>query len=82
MIFLIEYDRTAEKILRFERFEDAERSRAEDSRLEIELSLNRDGIDHEVILLQATSEEALHRTHRRYFETLPSIAKSTGKGTA
>ena len=46
MIFLIEYDRPAGKRVRFEVFEDAERSKAEDSRLEIELSLNRQGIDH------------------------------------
>jgi hypothetical protein len=82
MVFLIEYDRPKGKIVRFQVFEDAERSRAEDSRLDIELSLNRQGIKHEVILLGATSEEALRRTHRRYFERLEEIAKSTGDGSA
>jgi hypothetical protein len=74
MIFLIEYDRPAGKVLRLDPFEDSERSRAEDCRLELELTLKRDGIDHEVVLLQAETEDAVRRTHRRYFETVDQIA--------
>lgn len=80
MIFLIEYDRPEGKIVRFETFEDTERSRAEASRLERELSLHRQGINREVVLLQATSEPALRRTHRRYFETLGSIVRPMEDG--
>ena len=74
MIFLIEYDRPAGKVLRLDAFEDSERSRAEDFRLELELTLKRDGVDHEVVLLQAETEDAVRRTHRRYFETVDQIA--------
>ncbi|HEY8188357.1 MAG TPA: hypothetical protein VIF64_19970 [Pyrinomonadaceae bacterium] len=31
------------------------------------------GIDNEVVLLEAGSEEALRRTHRRYFENLTEL---------
>jgi len=79
--FLIEYDRPVGRIVSYKIFEDSQRSTAENSRLEIELSLNRDGIEHEVVLLEASSEEALRRTHRRHFETVDDIAKSAGAGT-
>jgi hypothetical protein len=68
MLFLIEYDRTEGRIVTFRRFADSERQKVEDSRLERELELNRSGTKHEVVLLEAASEEALQRTHRRYFE--------------
>ena len=73
MLFLIEYNRLRGQIVKFEVFDDAQRKQAEESRLEIELDLNRREIDHEVVLLQAASEEALRRTHRRYFEDLAEL---------
>ncbi|CBE69120.1 MAG: hypothetical protein F9K13_06850 [Candidatus Methylomirabilis oxygeniifera] len=76
MIFLIEYNRGEGRIVNFRAFEDSERRNAEDSRLEIELNLNRAGVDHEVVLLEAASEEALRRTHRRYFEDLKQLCET------
>lgn len=76
MLFLIEYDRNRGRIVKLEVFEDSERQKAEDSRLEIELALNRRGIEREVVLLDAATEEALRRTHRRYFENLDELVKS------
>jgi hypothetical protein len=76
MIFLIEYNRLRGEIVKFEVFDDAQRKLAEESRLEIELDLNRRAIDHEVVLLQAASEEALRRTHRRYFEDLAELVET------
>ena len=76
MIFLIEYDRPEGRIVTFKTFTDSERSLAESTRLEIELELNRKRIDHEVVILQAGSEEALRRTHRRYFEDAHQMLKS------
>ena len=73
MIFLIEYNRTCGQIVTFESFDDADRRKAEDARFEKELELNRAGIEHEVILLEAGTEEALRRTHRRYFENLTQL---------
>ena len=80
MIFLIEYHRGEGRIVTFKVFEDSERSKAEKSRLEIELDLNRREVDHEVVLLEAASESALRRTHRRYFEDLSQIVKSASGG--
>ncbi len=73
MIFLIEYNRERGQIVSFEVFADSTREKAEDARFETELRLNRAGIEHEVILLEAASEEALRRTHRRYFENIEQL---------
>lgn len=81
MIFLIEYDRTAGVVKRMNAFADAERLDAEEARLKIELQLNREGVSREVVLLEAPTEEALHATHRRYFETLFRIVQSSATST-
>lgn len=73
MIFLIEHDRGEGRLVRIERFSDSDRKRAEESRLNLELELNRKGIEKEVVLLEAASEEAVRRTHRRYFESLTEL---------
>ncbi len=80
MIFLIEYDRPDGRIVTFTTFKDTERLNAEKSRLDLELDLNRREVDHEVVILEAESEEALRRTHRRYFEDARSIVTSASAG--
>ena len=77
MIFLIEYDRPTGRTLRFTTYEDAERRKAEDERLQLELVLNRQGLlmEREVVVLRARDEEALRKTHDRYFKELPQPAK-------
>jgi hypothetical protein len=74
MIFLIEYDRSSGEIVTIETFADSDRHDAERERLELEIRLNRNEVNHEVVLLEAESEEALRRTHRRYFENLTELA--------
>ena len=81
MIFLIEYDRSKGSIVIMNRFNNSDREKAEKKRLELEVALNRKKVNHEVVLLEAAEEDLLHRTHRRYFETLPTIAATT-TGTA
>ena len=76
MIFLIQYNRANGRIVRFEKFQDAERETAANERLEIELDLNRKGIEQDVLILEALSEEALRRTHRRFFEDVNEIAST------
>jgi hypothetical protein len=76
MLFLIEYNRPEGRIVTFRTFDDSERSKAEQSRLVIELELNQKKIDHEVVLLDAADEHALRRTHRRYFEDLAQMVRS------
>ena len=76
MIFLIEYNRPRGELVTFETFKDSERHQAEKARLELDLDLNRRGLDYEVVLLQAASEAALRLTHRRYFEDARQILTS------
>lgn len=77
MLFLIEYARDKGRIVFFKTFAANDSSTAENVRLELELSLNRRGIEHEVVLLEAQNEEALRRTHRRYFENLTELANAS-----
>ena len=79
MIFLIEYNRSEGRMVSPPHvFDESEREKAREARLNLELDLNRKGIDHEVVLLEALSEAALRKTHRRYFESLSEIGKSFG----
>lgn len=73
MIFLIEYDRTRGELANIDAFDDADRDTAEDARLARELSLHREGVTREIVLLQAESEDALKKTHRRYFADLATL---------
>jgi hypothetical protein len=74
MIFLIEYDRERGRIVRIEPFKDSDRKRAYESRLQLELDLHLKGIENEVVLLEAATEQALWRTHGRYFKDLTELA--------
>jgi hypothetical protein len=62
-------------------FPDSERTTAEDARLALERSLNQRGIKREIVLLQAPTEEALRQTHRRYFENLEQLVRSSATST-
>jgi hypothetical protein len=70
MIYLIQYDRGAGKLIELEEFPASDKQRAEEARLNMELLLLRSNIFHEVVLLEATNQEELRKTHRRYFERL------------
>lgn len=74
MIFLIQYNREQGRIVQITSFADADRKLAYDKRLRLELDLSRKHIDDEVVILEAASEEAVRRTHRRYFEDLNELA--------
>ena len=75
MIFLIEYDRARGTLVSFKTFNESDRLQAEELRLQLELSLKRKQMKHEVVLLEAITEEALRQTHRRYFENIEDLAK-------
>jgi hypothetical protein len=78
MLFLIEYDRPRGMIVQLRVFADSSRNAADDARLNLELTLNHRGIQHEVVLLEASSEEALRHTHGRYFEDIAALARGHG----
>jgi hypothetical protein len=75
MLFLIQYDRPKGELIRLDKFDDDDRTMADKKRLTLEIDLNRQQIDHEVVLLQAHDENALRRTHRRYFEDLAELVE-------
>jgi len=81
MLFLIAYDRTRGKVANMRSFADSQRRVAEDARLEVELDLNRRGVQQEVVLLEASTEVALRLTHRRYFEDFAELARSSASST-
>ena len=76
MIFLLEYNRPQGQIVTLRSFAESQRREAENQRLEMELTLHRSGVEHEVVLLDAATEEALRRTHRRYFEDLKQMVQA------
>jgi len=73
MILLIQYNRPTGRIVSRQTFADADREIAQTKRLDLELELKAEGIEDEVVLLEAVNEELLHRTHRRYFEDLREL---------
>jgi hypothetical protein len=76
MLFLIEYARAEGRMVTFKKFRDQDSRAAQNDRLELELELNRRGIEHEIVLLEAENEQALRRTHRRYFESLTELVNA------
>lgn len=73
MYFLIEYDRDRGRLVTLRTFADSDTAEARSCRLELELALNRQGIDREVVLLEAATEQDLRRTHRRYFLAISEL---------
>jgi hypothetical protein len=73
MTFIIQYDREAGKIDVLRSFDD--RGAAEAFRLKLEIGALSAGVDREIVTLEAESEEALRRTHRRYFDDVAQLMK-------
>lgn len=76
MLFLIRYDPAAGRIVSMKTFKHDERSRADDVRIELEVRLNQEQTEHEIVLMEAASEQALRRTHRRFFEPFSDLVDS------
>jgi len=82
MIFLIEYDRSAGIVRSMQSFGEDDRRLAEDARLRLELKSNQQSLNAEIVLLEAPDESALRLTHRRYFEDLLQLARSSATTAA
>lgn len=76
MIYLIHYDRTASQLVSMRSFDDDSKKEASQAKLDLEISLLGTSSITEVVLLEASSEEHLRKTHRRYFETLKGLRES------
>lgn len=80
MLFLIQYDRSRGKIVSLVEFADSDREKASQERLTLELALGDQLARQEVVLLEADSEEALRRTHRRFFEEWMALMETPTHG--
>jgi len=77
MIFLIKYDRKKGAICgEIRSFPADRRAQAQRERLDIELSFHQDRIPCEVVLIEAADEDALMRTHQRYFKNPRELVES------
>lgn len=68
------YDRKTGSLVRAVReYRESERDLAEKERLEIEIDSVGRHLGHEVVLLEADSQDDLRRTHARYFKRLEDL---------
>lgn len=73
---MIEYNQNKGHLVKVEDFNDCDRSKAQGLRLNKEIDLLRKSINHEVVILEADSFEALLKTHSRYFKSCRQIGKA------
>ncbi len=74
MIFLIEYDRALGKLVQLKEFSADDLAAATSARLVLELEQMQSKYEHEIVILEAESEQQLRKTHRRYFESISALA--------
>jgi hypothetical protein len=74
MYFLVDYDRHGGTLISVWSFASEQRVDAEVARLQLEVSLNGQGIDREIVILEAKDEASLRLTHRRYFEDVAQLS--------
>ena len=77
MIFLLEYDRRQGRLITFRTFNESSRGNAEKARLDLELKRSRMEAPREIVLLEAATEDALRKTHRRYFQNPREIIEAS-----
>jgi len=82
MLFLIEYDRVNARRVYYEEFSDEQRSAAQEARFRREVVINRAKVEHEVVLLEAPSVDALRKTHARYFDDISEMLERLGSSTS
>lgn len=73
--FLVVFDRDRGEVVHFAEYDDAARARRERQYWDRTL---RDNLSMEVVVLAASSENAVRRTHARYFTRFPDLVKSGG----
>lgn len=77
MLFLIVYDRSRGQIVSMTTHPANARQQVDEARLECELRLRREAGRHEVVVLEADDEDALRKTHARYFKTAGALSPAT-----
>ena len=82
MLFLLEYDREKGRVIHISRFADSDSSTADGARLAREIEMNRLGVKHEIVLLDAASDDDLKRTHRRYFAGIAELTSASSNSAS
>lgn len=77
MIFLIEFNRRELRLVSFKSYPNSARAQSSADRLALEIALLRRGVDHEVVTLEASSEEVIRKTHQRYFTSPQDLLRDT-----
>ncbi|MEH8015772.1 hypothetical protein MN202_00880 [Rheinheimera muenzenbergensis] len=73
MLFLIEYNRQQGEIVSMTSYADEQHEQVSDARLQLELRLRRERAQREVVVLVAENEEALRKTHARFFKSAQAL---------
>lgn len=73
MLFLIEYDRLRGEIVSLSTYADDQRKLVDEARLQLELKLCREGTKKEVVVMEAADQEALQKTHARFFKSAQAL---------
>lgn len=73
MLFLIEYNRQRGEIVSMTTYTDNQREQVAEARLQLELRLRRDRAKQEVVVMEAANEEALRKTHARFFKSAQAL---------
>jgi hypothetical protein len=68
MIYVIHFDVSLGQLISMEEFDDADRERAHARRAQLERIARERGDAAEIVTLGADDQDALRRTHGRYFE--------------
>lgn len=79
MIFLVQYERAKGLLVSITSFADSDRDVAATAKLDLEISLLTVEGAYEVVLLEAESQDALRKTHGRYFNTLEQMKSADRK---
>lgn len=82
--FVLVYDRAGRRVTELREFSETDVEHARAFRLESQRQAIRENLDEEIVLFQATSEEALRRTHGSYFlserELIDRMREAAGAG--
>jgi hypothetical protein len=70
--FLLEFDKASHEIVRLREYDNS----SEAVHIRFELELENPGDDREIVVLGATSLEALENTHSRYFKDGQQLASA------
>lgn len=73
MVFLVHYDRRAQRLMAFEQYADEQASRAYDDQLALELSLLGSDRENEIVIYQAEDEAAFRAAYPRYFHSMAEL---------